>query len=286
MTTAVITFIYNEEVYLPIWRSYYSSLFGERNLFVFDHSSSDGSTDNLGKINKIWIHREELDEHKRCVFISHFVKSLLEYFDTVVYTDCDEMLVPDLGIYTNLKDFIDRNSFEYVAGVGHNLTHIISLEPPLDPSRPILRQRKFAWFGSTACKPLITRIPLIWTTGFHACNQPIRIDPNLFVFHLKAMDRDLALKKQKQTREMKWAASAIAAGHGAHARYDDERFVRELFLDPNNLATHPEHGVRPFEFSQEIDRFTSEAVRYGEFIVGPEFKGHIVEIPERLRVAF
>src|SRR5207245_2233428 len=96
MRTAVVTFVYNEAVYLPIWRGYYGEIFGEQNLFVIDHSSSDGSTNRLGVVNKLWLHRDELDEHKRCVFMSSFATALLEYFDTVIYTDCDELLVPDL----------------------------------------------------------------------------------------------------------------------------------------------------------------------------------------------
>src|SRR5437867_8001174 len=99
MTTAVITFVYNEAVNLPIWRRYYGGIFGERNLFVIDHSSSDGSTDDLGDMNKLWLHREELDERKRSLFIAPFVKGLLEYFDTVIYTDCDEIIVPDLRVF-------------------------------------------------------------------------------------------------------------------------------------------------------------------------------------------
>jgi hypothetical protein len=286
MKTAVVTFVYNETVYMPIWRRYYGRIFGERNLFVVDHSSSDGSTDDLGRANKLLLHRDELDEHKRCVFMSSFAKSLLEYFNTVIYTDCDELLVPDLRIYKNLQEYIEANDFDYVAGIGLNVTHIVTREPPLDPSQPILRQRRFAWFGSTACKPLITRIPIIWATGFHACNQPINIDPRLFMFHLKAMDYTLALNKQKQTRRMAWAASSLAAGHGAHARYDDERFVRELFVDPNNLLNHPDHGVRPFEFARELERMKSEATCHEGFYFAPEFKGNIVEIPEELRDAF
>lgn len=286
MATAVITFVYNEAVNLPIWRRYYAGIFGERNLFVIDHSSSDGSTADIGNINKIWLAREELEEHKRCVFVASFVKGLLEYFDTVIYTDCDEMLVPDLGIYSDLKDYIEKSDFEYVAPVGLNLHHIISLEPPLDLALPILRQRKFARFSGAMCKPLITRMPIVWGTGFHACNQPIRIDPKLFLLHLKAMDYDLTLRRQKLTREMKWAASSLAANHGAHARYDDERITRELFLDPNNLATSPAHGVVPFEFSREIEQIKAETVHQNGIYHAPHINGKVMELPERLRGAF
>jgi Glycosyl transferase family 2 len=286
MSTAVVTFVYNEAVNLPIWLRYYGEAFGDRNLFVIDHSSTDGSTANLGDVNRLWLAREELDEHRRCVFMASFAKGLLEYFDTVIYTDCDEMLVPDPAEFSSLKDYLDKNDFEYMAPVGLNVHHIMSLEPALDLTKPILRQRRFARFTGSMCKPLITRIPLIWGTGFHACNQPIRIDPRLFLLHLKAMDYDTALKKQKMTREMKWAASSLEANHGVHARYDDDRFVRELFLDPGNLATSPQHGVQPFEFSGEIARIKAEMVHHNGIFHGPHFNGRIVELPDRMRDAF
>ncbi len=229
MATAVITFVYNEAVNLPIWLRYYGGIFGEKNLFVIDHSSSDGSTDHLGSVNKLWLARKELDEHKRCVFMSSFVKGLLEYFDTIIYTDCDEFLVPDLSSYQDLKHYLDRSEFEYTAPVGLNLHHIISQEPALNLALPILGQRRFATFTAAACKPLVTRVPLTWGTGFHACDRPVRIDPNLFLVHVKSMDYEIGLRRQRLTREMAWAASSMRAGHGAHARYDDERYIRGVF---------------------------------------------------------
>jgi hypothetical protein len=286
MTTAVITFVYNEAINLPIWRRYYAGIFGEQNLFVIDHSSTDGSTDDLGAMNRLWLAREELDEHKRCVFMASYVKALLEYFDTVIYTDCDEILVPDVGIYPDLKNYIEKNDFEYIAPTGLNLQHVISLEPPLDLTKPILAQRKFVRFSGSMCKPLVTRIPIVWDTGFHACNQPVRIAADLFMFHLKLMDYDVALKKHEQTRTMRWAASSLAANHGAHARYDTERFIRESFLDANNIATNPNHGIGSFDFSKEIERLKFETIHRGNIYYAPHFNGKVAEIPERLRDAF
>jgi hypothetical protein len=286
MATAVITFVYNEAVNLPIWLQYYGGIFGRQNLFVIDHGSTDGSTENLEQVTKLRLAREELDEHKRCVFMASFVKGLLEYFDTVIYTDCDEMLVPDLGEYADLKDYLQKSDFKHVAPIGLNVQHIISLEPPLNLAWPILRQRRFGRFTGSMCKPLVTRVPIIWDTGFHASDQPVSIDQDLFLLHLKYMDYEIALKKQKLTREMKWAASSIAANHGAHARYGDERFVREAFLDPNNLATGKQHGVQPFEFSAEVERLKAEVVYRDGIYYTPHFTGKVVEIPERMRIAF
>jgi hypothetical protein len=195
------------------------------------------------------------------------------------------MIVPNLSKYYNLAEYIEKNDFQYTAPVGLNLQHIISIESALNLALPILSQRKFARFTSGMCKPLVTRVPIAWTPGFHVSNQPVQIDPDLFLLHLKFMDHNLALAKQKQTREMTWSERSITASHGVHHRYDDERFIREGFLDPNNIATHPDYGVQPFEFSEEIERLKAEVVFAGGFYHTPQFPGKIVELPQYMRTA-
>jgi hypothetical protein len=285
MTTTVITFVYNESVNLPIWRRYYGSIFDERNLFVIDHDSSDGSTDNLGRINRLWLSRKELDEDVRSAFVASFAKALLLYFDTVIYTDCDEMLIPDLSKYRDLREYVERNEFDYTAPVGLDLHHMVGLEPPLNLDLPILHQRRYARFTASMCKPLITRVPMLWAPGFHASNRPIRIDPDLFLVHLKAMDHDIGLRRQKLTRKMPWSKNSIGKMHGIHQRYDDERYTREFYLDPKNLLTSPDHGLQPFEFSKEISRMEAEAEHREGMYFAPTFQGGMVEIPDHLRSA-
>ncbi len=82
-------------------------------------------------------------------FLHH---ALLQNYDAVIYTDCDEILVPNLGIYSDLKDYIEKNDFDYVTAVGMNVLHMIDREDPLRLDQPILQQRKFAKFWSVLCK--------------------------------------------------------------------------------------------------------------------------------------
>ena len=107
MATAVITFTYNESVNLPIWMKYYGDLFGQKNLYVVDRGSDDGSVNDIGDVNLIRVPRNDFDEHQKTNFMSTFHKSLLNFYDTVIISDCDELLVVDPEKHSNLREYIE-----------------------------------------------------------------------------------------------------------------------------------------------------------------------------------
>lgn len=284
MRTAAVTFVYNEFFNLPIWTRYYGAMFGDRNLFVIDLGTTDGSTDNLGDVNRIPLPRDEFDEFRKTGFIRSFCHGLLQYYDTVIYTDGDEIIVPDLSIYKNLKEYVETKDFDYVSCVGLNIVHVITLEDPLDLSKPILPQRRYALFGSAACKPLVTRVPLNWAPGFHCSDRRPQIDPALFNFHTKMMDYNLSLQRHRISREAAYSQRTVEQGLGAHSRYGNERFVRECFLDPLNVVTN--HGVSPFNFSDEITLINGNLAAADGIYYIPMNITKMVEIPEHLKSAF
>jgi hypothetical protein len=282
--TAVVTFVYNEFFNLPIWIRHYGANFGDRNLFVVDLGTNDGSTDNLGEVNRIPLPRESFDEFQKTGFINALCKGLLLYYDTVIYTDGDEIIVPDLSIYPSLKDYVEQRDFDYTSCVGLNVLHIISQEDPLDLSKPILPQRRYALFHSAQCKPLITRVPMNWTPGFHCGDKPPQIDPNLYVFHTKMMDYTLSMARHKVSREASYSQRTVEAGMGAHSRYSNERFVRECFFDP--LNTLAQRGPEPFDFSEEIAKINAGVSESGGVHFIPMNIMKLVEIPEHLKGGF
>ncbi len=284
MSVAVITFVFNESVNLPIWIGYFGRLFGEVNLFVVDRGSTDGSTANLGQVNKIVLPRNAFDEVSKTGFIMHLHRCLLYYYDSVIYTDCDELLVPDPALYSDLGDYLQKNDREYVSSIGLNVQHIITLELPLDLDRPILSQRKYARFTSTECKTLISRIPMRWLPGFHCCDKPPMIDKDLFLFHLKLMDYSIAMRRQQVNLETVWSERSVSAGFGAHHRYDYERFVREAFLDPVNMIR--QNQISEFDFSSQIAEIGARLVERGGFYLVPHNIVALAEIPDRLRSVF
>jgi hypothetical protein len=282
--TAAVTFVYNEAFNLPVWIRYFGGQFGTQNLFVVDRGSDDGSTDGLGDVNKITLPHGEFDDQAKTTFINRLQQGLLEYYDTVIYTDADELIVPDPALFTDLRTYLEQKQFDYVSCVGLNVVHILTQEAPLDQTKPLLQQRRFGRFSSAECKPLVSRVPMNWAPGFHCSDKPPLIDPELFQFHTKWVDFNLAMQRQSVNRSTTRSKRNVDRGMGAHWNYDTDRFVREGFFDPINEIA--QRGVAQFDFSAEIGAINAgSALASGVHFI-PMNITKIVEIPERFRAAF
>ena len=103
VSVAAVTFTYNEAVNLPLWIKHYGGRFGEHNLFISDRGSNDGSINNIGNSNLMKLHRNEFDEFAKTDFISNLFSALLKMYDVVIYTVCDDFLIPDPDRYPDLR---------------------------------------------------------------------------------------------------------------------------------------------------------------------------------------
>lgn len=281
---AIVTMVYNENIHLPIWLKHYRRMAPNAALFVIDHSSDDGSTDNLAGVHRILLPRDRLDEDDRVFFIGALQQGLLRYYEVVIYTDCDELLVPDPARSASLEAHLGRSRYPYASPVGINVIHDINSEPAIDFSRPLLRQRRYGQFHSHMCKPLVSRIPLAWEAGFHVCDRPVNIDRALYLFHIKQIDQDQALQRHLLTRRFPWSRHALEAGHSAHHRFDVDPFIEEFFVSP--AAELQRAGAGAFVFEAEIARLQRETRELSGVFHTPQFRGPIVEIPEIWRSAF
>ena len=284
MKTAVITFVYNEAVNLPIWIRYFGAQVGTKNLFVVDLGTDDGSTDGLGEVNRIAVPRVQFDEYAKTSFINALQKGLLNYYDTVIYTDADELVVPDPDRYADLRAYLEGNKSDYVSCVGLNIVHMLTIEEPLDLARPVLQQRRFAKFWSATCKPAVSRVPMNWSPGFHGADKPPRIDPALFLFHTKWMDYGLAMRRHRTSREATYSRRTVEDGLGAHSRYDNDRFVREGFL--KQIGRMAQGDMGSFDFTEEIAAIEAGSVAGAGVHHIPMDLAKIVEIPDRFRTVF
>jgi len=284
MSTAVITFTYNESVNLPIWLRYYGANFGENNLYVVDRGSDDHSLDHIGEANLLKVPRKKFDEFEKTNFMAMFHRSLLNFYDTVIITDCDEILVPDPEKFSNLREYVEGSDFDYVSSIGLDVLHILSEEHPIDFARPLLSQRQYGRFHSPCCKILVSRVPVEWLPGFHSANRPPKFDGILYLFHTKAMDYGAAIKRQDINRDTVWSDRSLAQNLGAHHRFDIRQFVHQFFLVPADLVNRSQ--VQDFEFSAERQKIISEADERNGYYYIPMNLSKLVRIPDRFASAF
>jgi hypothetical protein len=224
---AIITMVYNEAFFLPLWYRHYGSQVGYENLYVIDHGSTDNSVDPR-YCNQIKIPREKFDDRTRTAMISSLHQSLLNYFDFVIYTDCDEFIVVRPSKFNSLLDYLQQQPHKTIRSVGINVLPHHPEMPPLDVDAPILLQRPFGFATHWYFKPLISSVPTIWSPGFHHCNTPATLDLDVWLFHLKLADFKHALDRQEELREIEWDN-----GKGTHLPTADqtERFLVDLQRD-------------------------------------------------------
>lgn len=280
MRVAVMTMAYNERVNLPIWIRHYTNHCPDATLFVIDHGSEDGTTRNLSGVNVIPLPRTPFDDQTRADFVADLQHALLRFYDVVVYTDCDEMLVADPAKHASLSSFLAVTQDDVIAPTGLNVHHLRGVEGPIDLSAPILGQRRFVRFASGACKPSIARVPLRWVPGFHWCDRIATYRSDLYQFHLRRMDIGVSLARLQLTREMPWSERALQHNWARRQRQSDEERIREEFEAPDEQMSA--HGPAPFVFDADIKRLVDSLRSHEGFQVGEFFRGPIVEVPDGL----
>jgi len=224
MKIAAVTMVYNEPDFLPIWARHYAGQVGERHCYVIDHGSEDGSTEGLGKANVVRIPRSALDDEQRSRFLSRFCASLLEWYDWVVHSDADEIVLADPRFHRTLIEYCADGPPEVVTAAGFNLHHLPRSEPPIDLARPVTEQRRWVRFSGAMCKPVLIRRAVEWVPGFHcATDAPVTFD-RLFLFHLRWFDREIGLSRLAKTRVMPRTNPEV----GAWQRVGDAEFISQL----------------------------------------------------------
>ena len=235
---AAITMAYNEAVLLPIWARHYARQVGADQCYVIDHGSTDPVVLPPG-MNTLRLPRSPHDDERRARFVSTLAASLLTYYDWVLYTDVDELLLADPGAFRDLPSFCASvQGADTVTAIGFDVQHLPDLEPALDATRPFGQQRGWARFTSAMCKPVLTRQALAWAPGFHCSEHPLAFD-RLYLFHLHWADLTLGLERLRKTRHMAWCGEAF----GHHQRVADREWL-DLF---DGMASLPRLAAQDFD---------------------------------------
>lgn len=229
-TRALITIVNNESFFLPLWLNYYSQFFAERDIYVIDNESSDGSLDG-GGFCRIPAAHAGVDHAWMVQTVQDLQRDLLERYDIVVFTDVDEFITPSPRVGT-LGGYLDRFDEKWVNCLGYEILHQPGTEAPLDCSRPILQQRHH-WFANDGySKAAIATTPLTWRPGFHGrADFHFNLDPDLRLIHLHRVDYDACLTRHRTRSARPWRTYDEARGWATHNRITEPQAFAHWFAN-------------------------------------------------------
>ncbi|MBT9291176.1 glycosyltransferase family 2 protein [Prosthecodimorpha staleyi] len=251
MRIAAITNAFNEPEFLPFWVEHHGRQVGFRNLYVVTHGVDPRPRWLDRRVQVINVPLDEFDETRRARFMTQLQHFLLSCYDWVVMSDADELIVADPSRYSGLRDYLRKNpGVPTFNTVGLNVVQNRAAEAPLQPGRPLFRQRAYVQFWAHYCKPAVTSVPIVWSVGFHECNRPRHQTDDLYMIHLRAVDETIARRRNARLNALKMSRNTIDKKHSVQFTFDRDRYLKMLFPSDRGLF---ERAPAETDFRMEIE---------------------------------
>lgn len=203
MSAAVFVIAKDENYFLPKWVNYYKQYFHPRDIYVLDHQSTDGSTDNLD-VNIVRVTNDVAVDHAWLLnTVQDFQKKLLETYKAVMFTECDEFVYClNKPLDECIQDFIASEHL-YATCVGYEMVQDLANEKALADDEPIMPHRNVWSRYPMYDKTLLSKVPLEWGWGFHGHNKGNNFHNGLHLLHLHRHDFEMMVKRHEM-RVAKW----------------------------------------------------------------------------------
>jgi hypothetical protein len=280
-----ITLARDDDWMVRRWVEHYGRDLGLDNLLVIDDGSTDGSTDDLPcPVLRIpGLRAPHAFNRARLAMVNKLAAGLLEAYDVVVFTDVDEMLVPDPARHPDLVSYVGARPAEAaLAPVAYNVLHHVGHEAPLRADAPVLSQRGLAVLAPIMCKPSVKREPVRWAGATHGLAGPYRVDPELLMFHLKWADLDHLRRSAAHRNTL---VRAETRGGGSTWSMDAQEHVELV----TRLTAHVDAAALPELDPGQVD-VDSLVEQHDQVHRAPKVgqvtsleTGQLLRIPERLR---
>ena len=270
---AAITTLRNDDLFLPRWIAHYGAAFGYRNLFVIldGHDQERPICPHGDLVNYLALPHLPLGraagDRRRARTMSDLGRALHRHFDVVLATDVDEFLLLDPQAGDDLAAYLGRVKHRAsLSATGLDVAQNTETEPPLDPARPFLGQRRFAQVSARYTKPVISFRPITWGSGMHrVLRRGYRIDPNLYLFHFGMVDHARA-------RQGSGADERRAAGWGKHLDRREQVFKAIAAAEPRDFDRFLPEARAALQKRRQFPAWNKPAALKGNAVV---------EIPER-----
>ena len=216
-----------------------------KDIYVIDHQTTDGSTDNLN-VNVIPVKHDIVFDHGWLLDTVHLKQvQLLEEYQCVLFAEVDELIYStEKPLNLVIDDFLASNA-PSIRCVAYELVQDYDHEKALTEDDDMFEYRN-QWFRHELYdKSLITKVPLQYCLGFHTVKEHSDYGFNVFLIHLHRLDFEMMLKRNTE----RLANQAVEEGRGGLQNktinrndlfaYFNETNRRDLIPAEHKLALKP-----------------------------------------------
>jgi len=288
----VMTMAHKDYFFLGRWYQYYSKQVGAENLYVFSHGNDPEHRKIAKCANVINLPRDETMfkfDRRRWRMMSHVATGLLDFYNWMIVSDVDEIVIVDPKVATKIVDYL-QEKYEGIQDYPRNiaplcleLVHIPEQEPlPIAKTKAILSRRRIFRPNRNYSKPCLVGAPVQFGPGGHRNNLGLRHMPDdLYTLHLKFCDLGI-MKGVAETRRNLVAEAAKAGDvtnpeHSWNATIEAHRNIVETSTVMGEDIELPEFRAA---MSKQVQKYTDQ------FLWGPASCNELYRIPERFSDVF
>lgn len=260
MTTACVTMVYNDPVFLDIWVRYYAKHTDRANLHIITHGPGQDYAYDIGHGCVISeCPRDPLNprlDQDRFVWITEYCARLTETHTRVICNDVDEIVVLDPECGDDLFGYIESfdPSVQVITPLGLEIVHQKYRENDYDYTRGLFNQRRWVRMNGWYSKPCITNTPVVWGPDGHGSSHPAyHLDDNLYLFHLKWFDDQFHLNRHKDRLKLRFkddAGEEVIVGAGS---WSWSEMTYQLVTNSFLRQSFDKHGLG-FDFTDQKTR--------------------------------
>ncbi len=285
MSVAALTMVYDDSYFLEKWIGYWSNYLPKKQLIILSHGPQEDVYQIAEGCSIVELARQaddkNLDAH-RWGTLTHFARGLLFQYTKVITSDVDEILVLDPQAGDNIVDYIEKLPNNRVFHVNPmEVVHRPDLEDDIDPDAPILKQRKYFQTNKWYAKPSISSSKHIeWKMDGHCTFDDISFLPDVYMFHLKWMDRHHMMQRAQirhdLMRDMHGELFVKAGGGWTRTMEEWSEYFELLMSKPIS-----EDACDFDQFRADIKATSYKHPQFGYWVYPRNESKVLFEIPER-----
>jgi hypothetical protein len=268
----VIGMVHEDYTMFKRWYDHYASQVGPENLFVFSHGNDPHHRVIAPGANVINAPRDPSMfkfDPRRWRMMGDFASGMLNFYNWMLVTDIDELVVVDPDVATGLVPYLeDRFAVGQpvpacISPFALNIVHVPEQEPlPIDPAATVLSRRRHFYPSRMYSKPNLISKPVMFGPGGHRNNLGRRIlSDDLYLVHLKMYDvtglEERVARQVSLVDEAGETNSEMAGYHVWRTSLDAYREARDKFeLGPEDIRL-PEVRAKMVDdqFARYQDRY-------------------------------